>query len=79
MAGRDAGPIRTIGLLGGLGFMLALSALLGAVVGHYLDRRWETEPWLTLVGTLLGMAAGFYELMTVLGQLGEGNGGKLRK
>ena len=31
-----------------------------AVVGHLLDRRFETEPLLTLVFLVLGLAAGFY-------------------
>jgi len=78
MAGRYQGPIRTVGLLGGLAFMLALSVLLGAVIGHYLDQRWGTEPWMTLVGTLLGTAAGFYEIFNTLRQFGEGNGRKPR-
>jgi ATP synthase protein I len=79
MPGRYEGPIRAIGFVGGLGFMLAFSALLGAVVGHYLDQRWGTGPWLTLVGTLLGTAAGFYEIVSAVGRFGEGNGEKPRK
>jgi ATP synthase protein I len=78
MPGRYEGPIRALGLVSGLGFMLALSALLGAVVGHYLDQRWGTGPWLTLVGTLLGTAAGFYEIANTIGRFGEGNGEKPR-
>ncbi len=30
------------------------------VVGHLLDRRFDTEPILTLVFLVLGLAAGFY-------------------
>jgi F0F1-type ATP synthase assembly protein I len=71
MAGRQ-GPLRTIGIVGGLGFVLGLSTLLGALAGHYLDQRWGTGPWLTLVGTLAGTAAGFYEVVTVLRQLAGG-------
>lgn len=68
MASRP-GPLRTIGIVGGLGFVLGLSALLGALAGHYLDQRWGTGPWLTLVGTLVGTAAGFYEVVRALQQL----------
>ncbi len=74
MRPRQHGPMRTIGVVGGLGFMLGLSTLLGALAGHYLDRRWGTGPWLALVGTLLGMAAGFYEVVTVLKQLERESG-----
>ena len=69
MPSRNQGPMRTIGVAGGLGFMLGLSALLGALAGRYLDQRWGTGPWITLVGTLVGTAAGFYEVVTVLKQL----------
>jgi ATP synthase protein I len=69
MPSRNQVPMRTIGVAGGLGFVLGLSALLGALAGRYLDQRWGTEPWITLVGTLLGTAAGFYQVVTVLKQL----------
>jgi len=76
MSSRNQGPMRTIGVAGGLGFVLALSALLGALAGRYLDQHWGTGPWITLVGTLLGTAAGFYEVVTVLKQLeGKRSGG----
>lgn len=71
MPSRNQGPMRTIGVAGGLGFVLGLSALLGALAGRYLDQRWGTGPWITLVGTLVGTAAGFYEVVTVLKQLEE--------
>jgi len=75
MAGRDRGPMRTIGMLGGLGFQLGLTVLLGALAGYYLDKRWGTSPWLLLVGTLAGTAAGFYEIVRALNQTGgKGNG-----
>ena len=76
MPNRDQAPMRTIGVAGGLSFVLALSALLGALAGRYLDQRWGTGPWITLVGTLLGTAVGFYEVVTVLKQLeGKRSGG----
>lgn len=42
-----------------LGFSVALSIVIGLAIGVYLDRRWGTSPWLTLVFLLLGVAAGF--------------------
>ena len=76
MPSRNQGPMRTIGVAGGLGFVLGLSVLLGAFAGRYLDQRWGTGPWITLVGTLLGTAVGFYEVVSVLKQLeGKRSGG----
>ena len=76
MPSRNQRPMQTIGMVGGLGFVLGLSALLGALAGRYLDQHWGTGPWITLAGTLLGTAAGFYEVVTVLKQLeGKRSGG----
>jgi len=69
MPSRNQRPMQTIGMVGGLGFVIGLSVLLGAFAGRYLDQRWGTGPWITLVGTLLGTAVGFYEVVTVLKQL----------
>jgi len=64
------GPMRAVGLVSGLGFMLAVMTVLGAWLGHYLDGRWGTTPWLTLAGTLVGMGAGFLDVVAVLKQVG---------
>ncbi len=38
----------------------------GAIMGHYLDQYFKTDPYLTLAMFLLGMLAGFYRLITAL-------------
>jgi F0F1-type ATP synthase assembly protein I len=58
-------------MVGGLAFVLGALTALGAWLGHYLDRRWGTVPWLTLAGTLLGMGAGFFEVASVLRHIGR--------
>ena len=52
-------------------FTLAGLTVAGALLGLYLDRRFGTGPWLTFVGTLGGMVAGFYEVVTVLRRTGS--------
>ena len=37
--------------------------VVGPVVGHYLDLYFKTDPWLTLVMFLMGVIAGFYNLV----------------
>lgn len=70
MGGHLRGPMRAVGLVGGLGFVLAATTVLGAWGGYYLDGRWGTGPWLTLVGTLVGMGAGFYEVFSMVRRVG---------
>ena len=72
MRGDLRGPMRALRLVGGLGFVLAATTALGAWLGYYLDGRWGTGPWLTLVGTLVGMGVGFFEVAEVVRRMGEG-------
>jgi ATP synthase protein I len=42
-----------------LGFSVALSIFIGLFAGVYLDRWFNTNPWLTMIGLGLGIAAGY--------------------
>ena len=46
-----------------VGLVLAISVGLGAWLGLWLDERWGTGPWLTVLGVVIGSAAGFIELL----------------
>lgn len=48
----------------------------GAIVGHYLDVYFKTEPYLTLVALMLGVFAGFYRLVVTLRDLIQGENTK---
>ena len=54
------------GIYGGVGMQLALSVAGGLLLGHYLDKRWDTQPWLALIGITLGSVGGFYNLVRIL-------------
>jgi len=49
-----------------LGFSVALSIFIGLFAGVYLDRRFDTNPWLTLIGLGLGIAAGYRNIALAL-------------
>jgi ATP synthase protein I len=42
-----------------LSFSIALAILIGLAIGYWLDTRYDTSPWLTLVFLGLGIIAGF--------------------
>jgi len=51
-----------------VGLSLAIAVGIGAVGGRYLDDYLGTEPWLTILGVLLGSAAGFRQLFREIRQ-----------
>lgn len=53
---------RTLGYLSTVGLAMALSIGLGALIGHYLDGRFNTQPWLFLIFLGFGIAAAFRSL-----------------
>jgi F0F1-type ATP synthase assembly protein I len=57
--------------LAGAAFVLPAAVLLAGGLGYILDRRLGTMPWLTLAGVMLGMAAGFVEILRLLRQVGD--------
>ncbi len=50
----------------GLGGVFAATIALLAWLGHWLDGRFGSRPWLTLCGALLGMAIGFYNFIATI-------------
>lgn len=48
-----------------VGINLVLSTFIGLAMGYGLDRLFHTSPWLTLIFLVLGIVAGFRELLRV--------------
>ncbi len=53
---------KALGELSTVGITLVVATVIGLAGGYYLDRWLGTSPWLTLVGLLFGIAAGFVNL-----------------
>lgn len=51
-----------VGEMAGVGLQFAASILLFLFAGRWLDAKLGTEPWLLLIGVLVGAVAGFYSL-----------------
>lgn len=71
MAGDDYKWLRKAGLASSIGLVLALSIIIGWAIGSLLDRHFGTSPWLMLIFTLMGIAAGFIELVKIAKQLSK--------
>jgi F0F1-type ATP synthase assembly protein I len=46
-----------------VGIMLVVATAIGYFFGSWLDKKFGTGPWLMIVFTLMGIAAGFIELI----------------
>ena len=53
---------RTLGYLSTVGLSMALSVGIGAVLGHWLDQKFDTTPWLFFVFLGFGIVAAFRNL-----------------
>lgn len=71
MAGNDYKWARKAGLASSIGIVLVVSIFIGWGFGSWLDKKLGTSPWLMLVFTLLGIAAGFIEMIRIAQQLSK--------
>jgi len=58
--------IREIAYYSTVGLSLAFSVFIGLGLGVYLDRRFNTTPWLTLFFLGLGIIAGFRNVLMAI-------------
>jgi ATP synthase protein I len=49
-----------------LSFSIALSIVIGLGIGYWLDKKFETTPWFTLIFLGLGVIAGFRNIYMAL-------------
>ena len=49
-----------------VGLELGLSVIIGLLIGQWLDKKFDTEPWLLLLFLLFGLVAGFRSLFRLL-------------
>ena len=59
-------PLRAAGVFASLGILLVVATFIGFGIGYKLDQWLHTTPWLSLVGLLLGVTAGFVEIIRLV-------------
>jgi ATP synthase protein I len=64
---------RTLGYLSTVGLSMALSVGIGALLGHYLDEKFDTKPWLFFIFLGFGIAAAFRNLQHMYRRLKREN------
>ncbi|MFC1533893.1 AtpZ/AtpI family protein [Thermodesulfobacteriota bacterium] len=53
---------KALGHISTVGMAMAISIVLGALIGHYLDQKFKTDPWLFIIFLGFGIAAAFRNL-----------------
>ncbi len=53
------------GLAFSLGWEITGSVLGGVFIGWWLDSKFDTDPWLTLLGAMLGITVALYQLIKI--------------
>ena len=61
---RERGAWKQVGKYGELGFLLPACTFVGWALGAGFD-RWQGTKWATLTGVLVGIAAGFVQMIRV--------------
>lgn len=54
-----------------IGIELVVATFIGAGAGVFADKKLGTTPWLTLVGFILGSAAGIRNVMRLADRMGQ--------
>lgn len=66
----DRGFFKGIAMLASMGIAMVVSTFIGLLMGIYLDRYFETKPWLTIVFLIFGIAAGFRNIYLMVKKYG---------
>ncbi|MCG6947260.1 MAG: AtpZ/AtpI family protein [Deltaproteobacteria bacterium] len=51
--------LKLVGLASTLGLTIVIATFIGLALGLWLDRVFDTSPWLTVIFLILGIIAGF--------------------
>lgn len=63
--------IRQLGKLSIIGMEMVVATFVGLAIGVYLDGRFDTAPWLTIIFLIFGIAAGFRNIFREVKKLGD--------
>jgi ATP synthase protein I len=55
-----------------VGLSLVVSTFIGLAIGYWLDKLFNTSPWLTIIFLILGIVSGFRELIRMARRQDDG-------
>jgi hypothetical protein len=63
--------LRTVAPLMHFGWTLAVAVGGLGYLGHLLDIKWSTDPWMTLLGVLLGIFTSFFTFFKIISKISQ--------
>ena len=69
MEKKTGGTIGQLAKLSIIGIEMVVSTFIGLAIGIYLDNKFETAPWLTVVFLIIGIIAGFRNIFREIKKL----------
>lgn len=70
MGEEDKGLLKRLVWLSSMGISMVLATFVGLYIGVYLDDKFSTKPWLTIIFLIIGIIAGFRNIYTVIKKYG---------
>lgn len=70
MKEKDKKLLKQVLHLSSIGFSLVLAIVMGLVIGIFIDRKCDTEPWFTLIFLAFGIIAGFRNMFYIFKKYG---------
>ncbi len=68
---KEDGALKGLYKISSMGIMMAATTFIGLGIGVYLDRYFDTKPWLTILFLLFGIAAGFKNIYQIAKEYGD--------
>jgi ATP synthase protein I len=66
MSAPDFKWAKSVGLITSIPLLILISVGIGLFAGIWLDGKFHSNPWFTIILTILGLAAGLYESAKLL-------------
>ncbi len=57
---------RSVGDISSIGIGLAATIIFCGAIGWWIDDTWQCKPWGTLIGCLIGIAGGMYNMIRIV-------------
>ncbi len=63
---KNSKHFESLGIASVMGLQLVSGVVVGLAMGYYLDKYFETKPWLTLIFLVFGIIAGYKNMFREL-------------